>query len=117
MTYLLEAAGHPEVHGVRPRSLKVTTISALMPEAAKGQADLSQLAIRGYYRAVAAQDMDTVYSRNITQKQLFVSDFARSAFQKDTITPGRGYAKYVTYLPRLGVKNKSTFAQENEPNV
>ena len=42
VTYLLELAGQPHGRGIRPRSLKVTTISALMAEVAKGQANLSQ---------------------------------------------------------------------------
>ena len=36
MAYLLEIAGCPDGHGVRPHSLKVTTISAQMTEVAKG---------------------------------------------------------------------------------
>ena len=77
MDYLLEVADRPEGHGIRPRSLKVTTISALMTVVAKCQENLAKLAIRGNYRAVAAQDMDKVYSRNIEQQQLSVSDFAQ----------------------------------------
>ena len=77
MAYLLEVGGSLDGHGVRPRSLKVATISALMAGVGKRQDNLSQLAIRGNYRAVAAQDMDKVYSRNIEQQQLSVSDFAQ----------------------------------------
>ena len=47
MTCLLFQADHPEGHGVRPNSLKVTTISTLATAVAKGNANLSQLAIRG----------------------------------------------------------------------
>ena len=82
MTYLLEVTGYPEGHGVRPRSLKDTTISALMMAVARGQANLSQVAIRGDYKAVAAQDMAKVYPRNIEQRKLSVPNFAQSAFQE-----------------------------------
>ena len=84
VTYLLEADGHPECHGVRPRSLRVTTISALTTEVAKGQENLSQLAIRGNYRVVADQDMARAYPRNIAQRQLSASGFSTRAFQNDT---------------------------------
>ena len=75
MGYLLEADAHPEGGGIRPNILKVTAIPALT-EVAKGQPNLSKLAIRGNYRDVAAQIMDTVYSRNIAHQKLSVSDFA-----------------------------------------
>ena len=71
MAYLLAVAEHPEGRGIRPHSIKATTISALMTEVAKGQVNLAQLAIRGNYRGVAAQDMPTGYSRNIARRQLF----------------------------------------------
>ena len=58
MTCLLGIEELPEGDGIRPRSLKVKTISVLMTEVAKGQADLSQLAIQGNYRPVTSQDMD-----------------------------------------------------------
>ena len=85
MTYLLEVDERPEGHGIRPRSLKVATISALMTEAAQGQGDLSQLAIQGNYRAVAAHHMYKAYSRNIAKHQLCASDFAQSAFGMSAI--------------------------------
>ena len=80
MIYLLELVGHPKGHGIRPNSFKVTTISVLMTESALGQANLSQLAIQGYYRAATAQDMAKVYSRNLARQQLSVSDFAQTPF-------------------------------------
>ena len=79
-TYILEVDGRPQCHGIRPRSLKVATISALMAEVTKGQSNLPQLAIQGNYRADAAHGMAKRYSRNIARRQLFVSDVARSAF-------------------------------------
>ena len=54
-----------------------------MTELAKGQSNLAQLAIRGNYRAVTAQDMAKVNPINHAQQQLFVASFARSAFLKD----------------------------------
>ena len=65
MTYLVEVDGRPQGRGIRPCSLKVTTISALMAEANKGQSNSPQLAIQGNYRALAAQDKAKAYSRNI----------------------------------------------------
>ena len=82
MTYLLELAGRPQGHGIGPRSLKVTEISCLMAEVARGQSNYPQLAIQGNYRSVAAHDMAKVYSRNRAHLQLFVSDFAKRAFFK-----------------------------------
>ena len=78
VTYLLELAGRPKSRGIGPESLKVATISVLMAEVARCQSDSSQLAIRGNYRTVAAQDLAKVYSRNIAQHQRRVSDFAQS---------------------------------------
>ena len=77
MTCLLELAGRPGGHGARPHSLKVTTISTLMTEVAKGQSNLPQLAVQGKYRAATAQDIANVYSRNLHNRQLFVSKFAQ----------------------------------------
>ena len=57
MTILLERANYLEEHSIRPRSLKVTTISSLATEIVKGNADLSQLSAQGNYRAATAQDM------------------------------------------------------------
>ena len=115
MTCLLEADGLPEGHGVRPHSLKVAEISALMTGVAEGQANLSQLAIRGNYRAFAAQDMDKVYSRNIAHRKLAVSDFAQSAFRRDTITPDQGYATYGDVLSLFTVQ-KWHFTPQKRPN-
>ena len=71
MAYLLELAERPDGHGIRAHSLKVTTISALVAEMAKSQANLLHLAIQGNYSARAAHDLDAAYSRNISQRQLF----------------------------------------------
>ena len=67
MTCLLFQPGRPDGHGIRPHSLKVATISTFPTEVTKGNANLSQLAIQGNYRAVAARDMPKVYSRNLAQ--------------------------------------------------
>ena len=77
MTWLLELAGRPGDNGVRPHSLKVTTSSTLMTEVAKGQANLSQLAIQGNYRSATSQDMAKVYSRDMGQTQIAVSKFEK----------------------------------------
>ena len=45
MTILLERANYLEERSIRPRSVKVTTISALMAEIAKGNANLSQFSV------------------------------------------------------------------------
>ena len=66
-----------------------------MTEVAKGPSNLAQWAIRGNYRAVAAQAVDKAYSRNIAHRELSVSDFAQSAFGRDASL------EYV-YLPRIG---------------
>ena len=66
-----------EERGIRPHSLEVTTISALMGEIVKGKGNLSQLSVRGNYRAVAAQEMGKIYSRNLPQHRLFVSKYAQ----------------------------------------
>ena len=44
MSLLLFLADRPGDHGIRPRSLKVTTIDVLVGEIVKGKANLSQLA-------------------------------------------------------------------------
>ena len=77
MNLLLFQAGIPDGHAVRQRSLKVATISASMTEVAKGRANLSQLAIQGNYREVAARDMAKVYSRNSARRPIFAAHFAR----------------------------------------
>ena len=83
MTYLLSVDGRPGVSEL-DHILKATTIFSLTTEVAKGQANFPQLAIKGNYRAVAAQEVDKVYSRNIAHRHLSVSDFAQSAFRKNT---------------------------------
>ena len=57
MDVLLDLAEFREEHGIRPHSLKVTTIAAVMGEIVKGKSNLAQLAARGNYRAATAQDM------------------------------------------------------------
>ena len=81
MTSLLPQAGHPECHGIRPHSLKVTTISTLMTEVIKGRANKPQVAIQGNCSAFTAHDMDKVYSRNLAHRQIVVSRLARKDFQ------------------------------------
>ena len=55
-----------------------------MAEVEKGPGKLTQLAIRGNYRAVAASDLAKAHSRNIAQRQLVAPDFARGASKKNT---------------------------------
>ena len=81
--YLLDLVGRPKCPGIRPHSLKVATIHPLKVEVVKGHANLSQLATRGNYRACAAQNTAEIYSRNVAQQQISVSDFAQNAFQVD----------------------------------
>ena len=54
-----------------------------MTEVVKGHANLSQLAIRWYYRAVAAHGVGKMYSRNVAQQQLSLPNFDQSASQVD----------------------------------
>ena len=88
MTVLLDLAGLSEENGIRPHSLKVTTISAIMGEIVKRKANLSRLEAQGNYRAVTAQDMGKVYSRNFAQRQIFVSKFAQKSFSENTNADG-----------------------------
>ena len=83
MTFLLERADFFEEHGIRPHSLKVTTISALMGEIAKGKGNLAQLSVQGNYRAATAQEMGKIYSRNIANQQLFVSKYAQKTVKEN----------------------------------
>ena len=76
---LLRAVGRPEGHGIRPHSLKVTTISALMTKVARWNADSPKLATRRNHWYVTANDVAIIYSRNVAQK-LFVSNLAHTAF-------------------------------------
>ena len=79
MIILLERANFQVVgHGIRPHSLKVTTISSLMTEIVKGKGNLAQLSVQGNYRAITAADMGKIYSRNIAQQQLHVSKFSQN---------------------------------------
>ena len=55
-----------------------------MADVAKFQSNSPQLAIRGNYRTAAARDMAKVYSRNLAQQQLRVSDFAQIDFENNT---------------------------------
>ena len=77
MSVLLSLADFHEDHGIRPHSLKVTTIDVLMAGISKGKENLAQLVVQGNYSAVAAQEMGKVYSRNLAQRQIFVSKFAQ----------------------------------------
>ena len=83
MSVLLSLADLHGDHGIRPRSLKVTTIAVLMGEIVKGKANLPQLAARGNYRAVDAQDMGKVYSRNLAQRQISVAEFPQKISSGD----------------------------------
>ena len=87
-TVLLDLAEFREDHGIRPHSLKVPTISAIMGEIAKGNANLAQLAVQGNYRAAAAQDMGNAHSRNLAQQQIFVSRFDQNTFEGNTNAEG-----------------------------
>ena len=78
MDLLLGRADFLEENSTRPHSLKVTTISALMGEIVQG-GDLAQLEVQGNYRAVTAQDMGGVYSRNLDQQQITVSNSAQQS--------------------------------------
>ena len=70
MTVPLERANSiQKPHGIRPHSLKVTTISALTKEIVKGNGNLAQLCVQGNYRAITAADMGKIYSRDIAQQQ------------------------------------------------
>ena len=79
MTCLLFLSDRKDDHGARPHSLKVSTISAIMEEIAKGNANLPHLAMQGNYRAATAHDMGKAYSRNSAQRQNFVSKLAQKA--------------------------------------
>ena len=74
-----KTVGHPEGHGVRPRSLEVATISALKAAVVKRNSNLSLLAFRGNYRAAAAQDIGK-YPRNVPSREIFCSGCAQSDF-------------------------------------
>ena len=48
-----------------------------MGDIAKGKANLPQSAAQGNYRAVTAQEMGRVYSRNLAQRQIAFSNSAQ----------------------------------------
>ena len=101
MTCLLLLSDHKDDHVVRPHSLKVTTISAIMEEIVKGSANLPHLAIQGNCRAAAAQNMGKVYSRNLAQRGIFASKFAREAsWENQTTEP------LTTELPEFSEKTQ-----------
>ena len=77
---LLRMVNHSEGHGIKLRSMKVTTSPALMTEVVKGNANLRQSSIAGNYRATAAHGAAGIFSRNAARGRLFVSEFAQSAF-------------------------------------
>ena len=83
VTSLLTMANLPERHGVRPRSLNVTMISALIPEVITGNANSAQIAIQGNYRDIATHDMTEIYPRGVAHQRLSASNFAQSAFLGD----------------------------------
>ena len=83
MIRLIFQAGRHAGHGIRPHSLKVTTISTLMTEIAKGNAKFPRLTIRRNYRAIAAQDAANVYSRNLPHREIFVSRSAQGPFKEN----------------------------------
>ena len=54
-----------------------------MTDAVNGNANFPKIEIRGNYRGAATHDMAEIYSRNFEEIQLFVSNFAQSAFLED----------------------------------
>ena len=76
--------GAPQGRGIGPISLKLTKITALMTEVAKGQANSPQLETQWDYRGVAAHGMANVYSRNIAHRKLPLADFSQSSFKQNT---------------------------------
>ena len=101
MTCLLLLSDHKDDHVVRPHSLKVTTISAIMEEIVKGSANLPHLAIQGNCRAAAAQNMGKVYSRNLAQRGIFVSKLAPKAPKANQTTESS-----TTDIPEFSEKNQ-----------
>ena len=61
-----------------------------MTDVVEEQANLSQLATQWDYRAVAAQDAAQIYSRNVGQQKLPVSNSAQTSSQVDK---RQGYSK------------------------
>ena len=82
---LLFQAGRPDGHGVRRHSLMFKTNSALVSEVTKYRAISPQLAIQGNYRALAARDMDKVYSRILAHPLISAAQFPQkdSRWNKD----------------------------------
>ena len=91
-------------HGIRPHSLKVTTISALTTEIVKGNGNLAQLMAQGNYRAITAADMGKIHSRNIAQQQLYVSKFSQKAVKENQ-----------NVEPALAVANVPDFEEIKNP--
>ena len=88
-------------HGIRPHSLKVTTISTLIEEIAKGNANFPHLAIRGNYRAVTAHAMEQAYSRNLAQQKIVFSKLSQKAFEENQTA-----ASLTTDLPEFSEKTQ-----------
>ena len=84
---LFPNASHPDGHYIRPHSLRVTTISALMREVVVGNSKLRQLAAQWNYRAHSAHGVWVIYSRNETQQQLHASKFAHREYAADDNPP------------------------------
>merc|ERR1712112_708539 len=105
MTILLDRVNFQEEgHGIRPHSLKVTTISALTTEIVKGKGNLAQLSAQWNYRAITAADMGKIYSRNIAQQQLYVSKFSQKAVKENQNAE-----------PALAVANVPDFEEVKNP--
>ena len=63
--------------------MEVPTISPRMADVVRGNANLSQLAIQWPYRAVNAQDMARIYSRDVARRRLCVPTSAQSDFAEN----------------------------------
>ena len=111
MAYLLDLSDRPECHGIGPNSLKVATISSIMKEVVKGNANLAQLAIRGNYREVASRDMAKIYARNVANRKIFVANFALSAFGEN-----KGPRAIATDQPIFSEKIAPAAADVSESN-
>ena len=73
---LLSNANLPCGRDIRPRSLEVTSISALVFGVVKGNANSLHLAARGGLSPQAARNAAKIYSRDTTRQKLCVSKFA-----------------------------------------
>ena len=65
---LLYNASHPGGRDIRPNSLKLIPIEALMGEVVKGNAHSLQLAAKCIYRPQKALAMDKIYSLYTTRR-------------------------------------------------